>query len=261
MIYLCGHPIIPTLFPDQTSQVWNVPMSFVSKEPYRIRWEFQSEAEFMHLAQLRAIYSQQAYLELPYLPYGRQDKEISNEKTFALRVFANLLNTLKFDRVICCDPHSDVAGKIINNFEDYYPERELAAAMAKTVSDLICYPDCGAVRKYENKFYYSSISAKKHRDQRSGEIVKMELLGNGIENKSVMIVDDICDGGATFCELAKLLYGAGASNVYLFVTHGIFSKGLKPLKEAAIKRIFTSMGEVHQRRGCSYMNYDICYSV
>jgi len=61
-----------------------------------------------------------------------------------------------------------------------------------------------------------------------------------------MIVDDICDGGATFILLAKELYAAGAKEVNLFVTHGIFSKGLIPLYEAGIKRIFTQDGEASE---------------
>jgi phosphoribosylpyrophosphate synthetase len=63
------------------------------------------------------------------------------------------------------------------------------------------------------------------------------------KDKRVLIVDDICDGGKTFELLAKDLYNAGAEEVNLFVTHGLFSKGLIPLKLAGIKRIFTNKGQ------------------
>jgi len=36
----------------------------------------------------------------------------------------------------------------------------------------------------------------------------------------------------------------GAKDVALYVSHGIFSKGLEPLREGGIKRIFTKDGEV-----------------
>ena len=49
--------------------------------------------------------------------------------------------------------------------------------------------------------------------------------------RNCLIVDDICDGGGTFIPLAKKLKNAGAKTVTLYVTHGIFSKGLDPLKE------------------------------
>ena len=86
------------------------------------------------------------------------------------------------------------------------------------------------------------LHGEKVRDQLSGKITSYELKGKP-EGMNVMIVDDICDGGATFVILAKALYEGGAKEVNLFVTHGIFSKGLEPLKEAGIKRIFTQDGE------------------
>ena len=58
-----------------------------------------------------------------------------------------------------------------------------------------------------------------------------------LSNRRILIVDDICDGGATFVGLAKELRAAGAKKVYLYVTHGIFSKGL-PLE--GIDKVFTT---------------------
>jgi ribose-phosphate pyrophosphokinase len=45
-------------------------------------------------------------------------------------------------------------------------------------------------------------------------------------NKRFLIVDDICDGGRTFTELAKVLKKWTDMPVDLYVTHGIFSKGM-----------------------------------
>jgi phosphoribosylpyrophosphate synthetase len=47
----------------------------------------------------------------------------------------------------------------------------------------------------------------------------------------------------TFKLLAKDLLAAGVKEVNLFVSHGIFSKGLRTLKESNIKRVFTKDGE------------------
>jgi len=51
------------------------------------------------------------------------------------------------------------------------------------------------------------------------------------KGKNLVIVDDICDGGRTFIELARVLKEKGANKVALYVTHGIFSQGLDVLKE------------------------------
>ena len=48
---------------------------------------------------------------------------------------------------------------------------------------------------------------------------------------NVLIVDDISDGGASFKFLAQKLKAEGFQKVGLFVTHGIFSKGLKVLEK------------------------------
>lgn len=55
------------------------------------------------------------------------------------------------------------------------------------------------------------------------------------------ILDDICDGGRTFIEIAKAIkmkqslssavHPENHGKIYLVVTHGIFSAGLKPLNE------------------------------
>lgn len=55
-----------------------------------------------------------------------------------------------------------------------------------------------------------------------------------------VIVDDICDGGRTFVELAKAIKaGRPTAKIYLIVTHGIFSAGYTQLKEY-FERIYTT---------------------
>jgi phosphoribosylpyrophosphate synthetase len=111
-----------------------------------------------------------------------------------------------------------------------------------TESSVACYPDKGARVKYTDFYNLPSIHGNKIRNQDTGHIEQYDLFGN-CEGKRILIVDDICDGGATFVLLADQLYANGAEEVNLFVTHGIFSKGLKPLRNAGIKRIFTNKGE------------------
>src|SRR5689334_7783330 len=111
MIKLNGNEITPTIFPDGTSQVWKLypkPKNLVNV----VEWKFENEAEFLHLAQLKHLidsFGGKCFLEISYLPYARQDKETSNETTFALNPFSDLLNSLNFEGVSIFDPHSDIA--------------------------------------------------------------------------------------------------------------------------------------------------------
>jgi len=246
MITIDGQAIKPTIFPDGTSQIWKLDLSCYRQGTYLIEWRFESESEFIHLAQLKDLLDHEVLscqLLLPYLPYGRQDKPISNQQTFALRTFCKLLNTLGFYRVSCFDPHSEVAGELIDNFYATYPVYQVESLLEGGTADLLCYPDRGALNKYHKLFKGGFIHGAKVRDQSTGFITDYELIGDP-SGKSVLIVDDICDGGATFVILAKSLIQSGAREVHLFVSHGLFSKGTQVLRDAGIKRIFTKEGEV-----------------
>lgn len=246
MIFLNGNLIEPTLFPDNTSQVWKIAPRWRQANRNIVKWEFSNEGEFLQLAQLKTLldrWDQKADLIIPYLPYGRQDKVVSNFNTFALHTFCKLLNTLNFQSVLLKDPHSDVPLHLINNcFAEYYLIETIDAA-DKIKSDVVCYPDLGAKKKYSAVLDHPYIFGDKERHPVTGVIIKYSIYGD-VEGKRVLIVDDICDGGATFVELATALYAGGAACVSLFVSHGLFTKGLRPLRNAGIERIFTPAGEV-----------------
>jgi ribose-phosphate pyrophosphokinase len=120
-----------------------------------------------------------------------------------------------------------------------------------TNSDAVCYPDKGALEKHKLLYLdFPYMYGEKVRDQQSGRIISYAVKqSNNYEAQigdRILIVDDICDGGATFVLLAHKLLELGIKEVNLFVTHGIFSKGLRPLYDAGIKRIFTQDGEASQ---------------
>lgn len=250
MLYLNGKPVTPTIFPDKTSQVWKLDLPQISTRTATIKWDFTHEGEFLQLAQLHMLLKHHGVrnvdLELSYLPYGRQDKRVANDATFALRTFAHQLNLMKFRRIEIMDPHSEIALNCIYNSVASYPFGALKDALKLTSADIVCYPDKGALTKYSKVYSaLTHIYGEKVRDQLTGNITSYELIGDPA-GKSVLIVDDICDGGMTFKILAKDLLAKGARDVNLFVTHGIFSKGLKTLHESGIKRIFAQDGEASE---------------
>lgn len=256
MITVNGIDLRPTLFPDNTSQVWKVPEEILRTKVAEVHWDFQHEGEFMQIAQLSDLLSYHNVphtLYMSYLPYGRQDKGISNDSTFALSTFARHLNNLYFECITILDPHSEEALRQIHWAYPIYPEKRMREVMARTGSAMVAYPDKGAVEKYFNLYPdLIFVRGEKTRDQLTGQITDYEITGN-VKGEKVLIVDDICDGGATFVLLAHALYDAGATEVNLFVSHGIFSRGLKPLFDAGIKGVFTAAGEVSEmQNGFTY---------
>lgn len=248
MIYLNGDAVNVTLFPDNTSQVWKLDEKHLSQETASIVWDFTHESEIFHIVQLKHLLEtygvDRVYLHIEYLPYGRQDKSINNNATFALRSFATILNSLHFNEVFITDPHSVIALGLIKKSTAVYPHGPLLRAIQATGSNMICYPDNGALTKYVSiyKTNLPHIYGEKIRDQATGHILNYELFGDPFD-KRVLIVDDICDGGKTFELLSEDLYEAGANAISLFVTHGLFTKGLRPLWQAKISRVFTNKGE------------------
>ena len=71
------------------------------------------------------------------------------------------------------------------------------------------------------------ITATKVRDLKTGNILRTEIpVLDQHNNLKYVIVDDICDGGRTFIELAKVIKDSRpTAKIYLVVTHGIFSVG------------------------------------
>jgi len=244
MIKLNGTIIDVTIFPDKTSQVWKVPQSCFEGKSYNIKWEFENEAELFHICQLVDLIRfghipKKIILDMSYMPYGRQDKEVNNESTFALYTFSKIINSLKLDRITTLDAHSN-ACLMIRDMDNQYPISAISNAHEASGADCQGFPDKGASDRYLCN--PEDIIGHKVRDQLTGWITDYRIEGDP-KDKSILIVDDICDGGMTFKLMAKALYEQGAKEVHLYVTHGIFSKGVETLRESGIKRIFTKDGE------------------
>lgn len=253
--------ITPTMFPDGTSQVWHLEdidgldASLVS---YEILWRFENEAELIHVAQLKSLLDQVVQglkinvikiLNIPFLPYGRQDHNIENQSTFAQHTFSNIINGLHFDRVLSFDPHGKTD---LLNFFASTATKVIEGVFIAGNYDLYFFPDAGAYRRYcfstsgKQIRYTKCFYGNKKRDQSTGEIIGYEIVRDTKfcsvpEGKKILIVDDICDGGKTFIEAAKLLLEKEkVSEIGLYVSHGIFSKGKHVLKEAGISHIYTT---------------------
>ena len=248
---LNGIKVNVDIFPDKTSQVWKVSESSFEGKSYNIEWNFESESEVIQLVQLVDLIRhghipRPVNLYMPYLPYGRQDKGIDNNATFALKSFCRVLSMLRFDDITTLDAHSTKADEYLWNYKNIHPSKQISQALRMTNATAIAFPDKGASDRYfgrDETIGHHLIIGHKVRDQLTGYITEYNIEGDP-NGKDVLIIDDICDGGMTFRLLTKDLLKAGASSVSLYVTHGIFSKGVQILLDDGISRIFTKDGEV-----------------
>lgn len=257
-IKLNGTPVIPTMFPDGTSQVWGVfaaHPSLNNQPVLEVEWKFESEAELIHLAQLKMLLDNitpeaHKILSIPYLPYARQDKQVSDSNTFALSTFARMLNAQAWDMITVIDPHSNI-DKLINNVFAISPASAIEVAVKASEAQVICFPDHGASQRDYPRFQLPTFSLSKKRNQQTGAIIGLgfdhynqDYCPVDITGKSVIIVDDLCDRGGTFMAACKLLKEHGAAKISLYTTHGLYTGGTRIIFDAGIDRIFNKNGEV-----------------
>ena len=111
---------------------------------------------------------------------------------------------------------------------------------------ILISPDAGAKTKAEELYKSHSSSfdtisyCNKKRDPKTGKLSGFEAGHPDYLGKPCIIIDDICDGGGTFIGLAKELKKHNAGNLYLAVSHGIFSKGFSSLLGYHFHKIFTT---------------------
>lgn len=250
MIKLNGMEIKPTIFPDGTSQVWKVGIFDVQRPKnyeFNIEWDFENEAEIFHILQLHnlinSVSARGVNLIIKYLPYGRQDKFVSNETTFALNTFKRILSSFHFNKIEVLDAHNPKS--LPESWINLIPNERIKEVTNESKSTIICFPDYGASQRGYSTSNLPLFTLDKKRDQTTGEIIGLKCdLPLDLTGHKVLILDDICDGGRTFIEAKKVLDCMGADEVNLYTTHGIYSKGVEVLKESGIKRIFNYKGEV-----------------
>ena len=187
-------------------------------------------------------------LIMPYVPYARQDRACCEGEPHSLKVFADYINHLKFNSVTIIDPHSDVCGAVFDNVR-IVTQLDVINKDLKFINRVLegvtfISPDAGANKKTASLAKYFEhrdfIRADKLRNLATGDIIETKVYCDDLTGKTIAIVDDICDGGRTFVELAKALKKKGATKVILFVTHGIFSKGEQTLLDNSIDEIWTT---------------------
>ena len=198
---------------------------------------------------LRRMLPAQATLALvmPYVPYARQDRVTLVGEALSIKVFCSLINALEFDSVTVWDPHSDVVLALLNRVR-VVPASHFVLRLTQNhsrwlTSCALVAPDAGARKKVEQVGQVLGgkqiVYGGKKRDPLTGALSGSYVEGV-VPDVPLLVVDDICDGGGTFIALAKVLREHTTRPLYLYVTHGLFTRGLAPLYEAGYSQVFAA---------------------
>lgn len=221
-------------------------------------WKWDTVQVLIGAAKVFKKYGHRIALNMPYMFGSRADRAFElTQPNYFRDVIAPIINSLGFEYVRCLDPHSDVVEACIPNLR-IDSLRPFHSYVARSLPHPTCMvvPDAGAVKKsYASAgLFPETIYATKHRDVKTGQILetKLDRLPEGI--KHFCIVDDICDGGATFIGLARVIKEKCPDAIlYLCVTHGLFSKGLETLLAEFRGIYYTDSTLPNKREGISGM--------
>lgn len=232
------------------------------------------------VASLRELGVEEMHLYTPYIMGARSDRKFEEDGNNYLKdVICPVINSLNFKTVTCIDPHSDVLEACIKGFRKESNLDLINWSLSnvygsnKWIKDninnfILVSPDAGAskkIYKIAEQIGYKGdiITCSKDRDA-DGKLTRTVVpLANIVNNsdKDFIIIDDICDGGKTFTNIAEIIKEnieryKGNGKIYLIVTHGIFSKDFEELSKY-FDGIYCTNSYSDINNNISYWNEDV----
>jgi ribose-phosphate pyrophosphokinase len=178
----------------------------------------------------------------PYYGYARQDRKAKARDPITAKLIANLLSESGADRVVAIDLHA----RQIQGFFDIPVDNLLGAPlltkhfMEKDLEDtIVVAPDIGGVKRardFSEKLNTSIAIIDKRRPEANVSEV-MNIIGD-VEDKNIILVDDMIDTAGTITQAAQALKDHGANDVYATCTHPLFSgPAIERIEESPIKEL------------------------
>ncbi len=200
---------------------------------------------------------------MPMLYEGRQHKRSSRESLDCAMALQELVE-LGVENIITFDAHDQRVQNAIphKSFENVMPTYQMIKAIVNTVEDLrvnkdhlmIISPDEGAMNRciyfatqlgvnlgmfYKRRDYTKVVNGR-------NPIVEHQYLGDSVEGKDIIIVDDMISSGESMLEVARKLKLLGAARIFVCTTFGLFANGLEVFDEAyndgVFEKVFTTNG-------------------
>ena len=164
---------------------------------------------------------------IPYFGWARQDRKDKPRVSIGAKLVADLLSVAGVNRVITMDLHADQ----IQGFFDVPVDHLYASGVilpyvqSLKLEDLvIASPDVGGSKRANTYAKYLGcplVLCNKTR-ARANVIATMQIIGE-VENKNVVIIDDMVDTAGTITKAADLMMASGAKSVRACASHCVMS--------------------------------------
>ena len=192
---------------------------------------------------------------LPFLYEGRQHKRFGRESLDCATALLEL-HKMGVNNIVTFDAHDPKVQNAIPlyGFDNFTPPYQFIQALIHYEKDLIIdknhlvviSPDEGALDRavyfagvlnvntgmfYKRRDYSKVVNGK-------NPIVAHEFLGDNIDGKDVIIIDDMISSGGSMIDTARQLKEMNAGRVFICCTFGLFTEGISAFDEAYEKCYF-----------------------
>ena len=170
---------------------------------------------------------------VPYLGYARKDRKTQPRDPVTTRYIGSFFEAVKTDHVITLDVHNLAAYQ--NAFScqaDHLEAKKLFvqyfAPLVRDAEVIVVSPDVGGIKRAEHfrqalsRVLDRAVSIAFLEKYRSKGIVSGEAIVGDVENRVVIIIDDLISTGTTLARAAKVGHDLGALKIYAAASHGVF---------------------------------------
>lgn len=182
---------------------------------------------------------------IPYYGYARQDRKAKARDPITAKLVADILTAAGADRVLTMDLHAAQIQGYFNIPVDHLLGAPILAkyfiqkGFGEREDVVVVSPDLGSVtraRKFADKLHAPIAIIDKRRPKANVSEI-MNIIGD-IQDKTVILVDDMIDTAGTITNGANALVKMGAKEVYACCTHAVLSgPAIDRIKESAIKEL------------------------
>ena len=186
---------------------------------------------------------------LPFYPYARQDKKHRGREPISARLVADLFKAAGAHRLVSVDLHTD---QIQGFFDGPVDHMHALPILTKHIQEnynldniVVVSPDAGRVKeseKWANQLGGAPLAfIHKTRDIDVANKVTANRVVGDVEGRTCVLLDDMIDTGGTIAGAVQVLKNAGAGDVIIATTHGVFSGPARErLSECGAREIITT---------------------
>lgn len=165
---------------------------------------------------------------IPYFGWARQDRKDKPRVSIGAKLIADLLSKAGITRLITMDLHADqIQGFFDVPVDHLYGSTVFMEYIRKTMpieNLVVATPDVGGTKRansYAKHLGVPMVICHKSR-LKANEIAEMRIIGD-VEDKDVLLVDDIVDTAGTITKAADLMMAHGARSVCAIASHAVMS--------------------------------------